>query len=85
MIYCVHVDHLKRPIVMSDATKAMVWQAKWLPFGAASSLNGTASLDAHFPGQWFQIESGLHYNWNYGDSALNCLCAALAWARVCRA
>jgi len=63
-IYFVHVDHLKRPVAMSDAAKAMVWQAKWLPFGTASSITGTASLDARFPGQWFQIESGLHYNWH---------------------
>ncbi|WP_119392177.1 RHS repeat-associated core domain-containing protein [Taklimakanibacter lacteus] len=62
--YFVHVDHLKRPAAMSDATKAMVWQAKWLPFGAPQSITGTASLDARFPGQWFQIESGLHYNWH---------------------
>src|SRR5439155_13798915 len=64
VIYFVHTDHLKRPIAMSDATKAMVWQAKWLPFGNAQSITGTASLDARFPGQWFQIESGLHYNWH---------------------
>lgn len=63
-IYAVHVDHLKRPIAMSDAAKAMVWQARWLPYGAPQSITGTASLDARFPGQWFQIESGLHYNWH---------------------
>src|SRR5688572_18567159 len=39
-------------------------QAKWLPFGAPHSITGSASLDARFPGQWFQIESGLHYNWH---------------------
>ena len=42
----------------------VVWQATWLPFGAASSITGSASLDARFPGQWFQIETGLNYNWH---------------------
>ena len=42
----------------------MVWQATWLPSGAASSITGTDALDARFPGQWFQIETGLSYNWH---------------------
>ena len=25
---------------------------------------GAATLDARFPGQWFQAETGLHYNWH---------------------
>ena len=28
------------------------------------AITGTASLNARFPGQWFRIESGLHYNWH---------------------
>ena len=28
------------------------------------TLTGAASLDARFPGQWFQAETGLHYNWH---------------------
>jgi RHS repeat-associated protein len=53
-----------RPIRMSDATKAIVWSAEWLPFGGAQSIAGSASLDLRFPGQWFQIEAGLAYNWH---------------------
>lgn len=61
-LYFVHVDHLQRPIMMSDSTKASVWNATWLPFGGAHSLTGTAANDTRFPGQWFQIETNLHYN-----------------------
>ena len=28
------------------------------------AITGSASLDARFPGQWFQLETGLHYNWH---------------------
>jgi RHS repeat-associated protein len=28
------------------------------------ALTGPASLDLRFPGQWFQLETGLHYNWH---------------------
>jgi RHS repeat-associated protein len=62
--YYVHVDHLNRPIRMTNAARAAVWDAVWLPWGAAHSITGTASLNARFPGQWFQSESGLHYNWH---------------------
>ena len=60
----VHVDHLARPIKMTDAAKASVWDAVWQPWGGQHTITGTAVLDARFPGQWFQLETGLHYNWN---------------------
>ena len=44
--------------------KAAVWDAVWKPWGEADSINGSVALDARFPGQWFQIEAGLHYNWH---------------------
>jgi RHS repeat-associated protein len=60
----VSVDHLNRPIKMTDAAKASVWDAVWQPWGGVHSITGTASLDARLPGQWFQAETGLHYNWH---------------------
>ncbi|KSV75915.1 hypothetical protein N185_15835 [Sinorhizobium sp. GW3] len=63
-IYQVHVDHLNRPIMMTDASKAVVWRATYLPFGEVYSITGSLTLDQRFPGQWFQLESGLHYNWH---------------------
>jgi RHS repeat-associated protein len=64
--YWVSVDHLNRPVKMTTATKASVWDAIWQPWGGAHSLivTGTAVFDARFPGQWFQTETGLHYNWH---------------------
>jgi RHS repeat-associated protein len=60
----VHVDHLNRPIKMTTSTKASVWDAVWQPWGNVHTVTGTAVLDARFPGQWFQLETGLHYNWH---------------------
>jgi RHS repeat-associated protein len=62
--YYVHVDHLDRPVMMTNASKTVVWKASYEPFGAVREITGAAALDLRFPGQWFQLESGLAYNWN---------------------
>ena len=49
---------------MSDASKVMQWSAEYQPWGAVQSLSGPLSLDLRFPGQWFQLEAGMHYNWH---------------------
>ncbi|MEQ1718570.1 MAG: RHS repeat-associated core domain-containing protein [Hyphomicrobium sp.] len=64
VMWRVHVDHLNRPVKMTDAAKAAVWTAVWTPWGAPHSITGTATMDARFPGQWYQLEAGLHYNWH---------------------
>ncbi|MFT3673511.1 MAG: RHS repeat-associated core domain-containing protein [Aestuariivirga sp.] len=63
-LYQVHADHLGRPIRMTDGSKSTVWQATWRPWGEAYALSGTKALNLRFPGQYFQIETGLHYNWH---------------------
>ncbi|GLK76465.1 hypothetical protein GCM10008171_17190 [Methylopila jiangsuensis] len=63
-LYYVHVNHLDRPALMTDASKTVVWRASYEPFGAVRLITGPASLDLRFPGQWFQLEAGLAYNWN---------------------
>jgi RHS repeat-associated protein len=62
-LYYVHVDHLDRPIMMTDANKSIVWQASYNPFGDANSITGPATNNLRFPGQYFLMEDGLHYNW----------------------
>jgi len=62
-LYYVHADQLNRPIKMTDASKNVVWDAVYMPFGSVLSITGTATNNMRFPGQYFLIESGLHYNW----------------------
>ena len=50
--------------MMTDASKSIVWKATYLPFGGIYTITGSATLNQRFPGQWFQLESGLHYNWH---------------------
>jgi RHS repeat-associated protein len=67
VLWYVHVDHLNRPVKMTNTAKAAVWDAVFLPWGGVHAITGSATLDARFPGQWFQLESGLHYNWHRQD------------------
>jgi RHS repeat-associated protein len=63
-LYFVHADHLDRPLKMTDASQAIVWDAVYRPFGDVHSITGTAANNLRFPGQYFLIEAGLHYNWH---------------------
>ena len=61
-LYYVHADQINTPIRITDGSKAVVWDAFFLPFGAVESISGSAAT-LRFPGQYFLIEDGLHYNW----------------------
>jgi len=68
-LYYVHVDHLGTPRVLSDSAGTAVWYAAYDPFGGAQTVedldgDGTAvALNLRFPGQYFDAETGLHYNY----------------------
>ena len=57
-------DHLGTPQQMVDAQGTVVWQAAYLPYGEAKVLKATVQNNLRFPGQYFDAETGLHYNWN---------------------
>jgi RHS repeat-associated protein len=64
-LYYVHADHLGRPARMTAQNWAWVWDVIYSPFGATSYIwTNPATMDLRFPGQWFQLESGLAYNWH---------------------
>ena len=60
----VHADHLGRPIRMTNASRATVWQAFYNPWGEPYGLSGSIENNLRFPGQFFLIETGLAYNWH---------------------
>jgi RHS repeat-associated protein len=59
----VHTDHLGTPQLVTDDSQAVVWQADYDPFGTVSITTSTAVNNLRFPGQYFDAESGLHYNY----------------------
>jgi RHS repeat-associated protein len=70
-------DHLNTPIAARDQSGKVVW--KWESDAFGSTLPNEdpdgdtqkTTINLRFPGQYFDKESGLHYNWNrYYDPKL---------------
>ena len=59
----VHADHLATPQKMTDPSGTVVWDRDALPFGQTASLTGTGELPLRFPGQYYDDETGLYYNY----------------------
>jgi RHS repeat-associated protein len=57
-------DHLGTPHKIVDASGKVVWAAAYLPFGEAQIITETVENNFRFPGQYFDAETGLHYNWH---------------------
>ena len=61
----VQVDHLMRPARMTDASANWVWDVIFTPFGTTAYIDQNPTvMNIRFPGQWFQLETGLAYNWH---------------------
>ncbi len=62
--YYYHNDHLGMPKTMTDSSRTVVWRVPFDAFG--NELAGgikTVENNLRFPGQYFDAESGLHYNY----------------------
>jgi RHS repeat-associated protein len=64
--YFIHTGQINEPLVMTDASKAKVWDAYVEPYGKAQAFGTpSAGLDLRLPGQWLEAETGaLYQNWN---------------------
>jgi RHS repeat-associated protein len=63
-----HVDHLGTPQTLSDENGEIAWSAEYKAWGEAQVVISEAAKEAginnpiRFQGQYFDEESGLHYN-----------------------
>ena len=71
-VYYYQNDQLGTPYKIIDNSGFVVWSAKFDSFGQAHlDDNNQIVNNLRFPGQYFDEESGLHYNWHrYYDPAL---------------
>ena len=70
-IYYYHNDHLGTPQRLTDQSGNIVWSADYLPFGKADVTIETVTNNLRFSGQYYDKETGLHYNYHrYYDPSL---------------
>lgn len=64
-IYTYHVDHLGTPQAMTNSAAAVVWKADYEPFGKAAVKLPVSTIENNLrlPGQYYDRETGLHYNY----------------------
>ncbi len=63
-VYFFHNDHLGTPQEMTDMDQNVVWRAGKDPFGDGEVEVASIDNNLRFPGQYYDEETGLHYNWN---------------------
>ncbi len=69
-VYTVQTDHLGSPFQVRTLAGQVVWRwdseafGKTLPNEDVDGDGINLTLNLRFPGQYFDRESGLHYNWN---------------------
>jgi RHS repeat-associated protein len=61
-VYSYHADHMGTPRRMTDAQGRVVWSAEYRAFGDAIVRVQEVPNPLRFPGQYFDEETGLHYN-----------------------
>jgi len=63
--YFYHNDHLGTPQSMTDMAGDIVWEATYEAFGKAQVYSdSTITNNLRFPGQYWDEETGLHWNWH---------------------
>jgi len=57
-------DNLGTPQRLIDSQSKVVWQASYDPFGGAHIVTEQVTNNLRLPGQYFDAETGLYYNWH---------------------
>jgi RHS repeat-associated protein len=61
--YYFHNDHLGTPQMLTNQTKGVVWKTGYGAFGEVNILIENIENPFRFPGQYYDKETGLHYNY----------------------
>ncbi|MDO3380753.1 RHS repeat-associated core domain-containing protein [Gilvimarinus algae] len=61
--YFYHNDHLGTSKALTNASGTVVWQADYTPFGELTETVSIVEQPFRFPGQYFDEETGLYYNY----------------------
>ena len=62
-VYFIHPDHLGTPVAVTSSAGETVWRATIDPFGNANVTTSSVTMNLRFPGQYFDAETGVHYNY----------------------
>ncbi len=61
-LYCCHTDHIGAVRAVTNPAGIVVWQADYDAFGEAKITINDIEQNLRSPGQYFDDETGLHYN-----------------------
>jgi len=65
ILYHYQNNNLGTPLLMTDSQGVVVWDAEYKPFGEADiSLDWQVENNFRFAGQYYDEETGLHYNYH---------------------
>lgn len=63
--YFIHYDQSNRPILITDSEGEIVWSAEYTAYGRATVKSDSKIVyNLRAPGQYYDSESGLHYNYH---------------------
>ncbi len=64
LLFYIISDHLRTAQLLTDAQGQVVWQGNYSPFGTVDVVVDQLESTLRFPGQHYDTETGLHYNWH---------------------
>jgi RHS repeat-associated protein len=62
-VFYAHTDHLGTVVKLTDESGQLAWDAERLPFGETRVLTERVEMPLRLPGQYYDEESGLYYNY----------------------